>query len=133
MTELRLQANDDNLSAVNAFVEEQLEANECPMKASMQMMIALEELFVNVAHYAYGGGEGMVTVQVEKQEDLLLVRLIDEGRPFDPLAKADPNITLSAEERQIGGLGIYMVKKTMDVFTYTREDGKNIVTFGKKC
>ena len=133
MTELRLQANDDNLSAVNAFVEEQLEANECPMKASMQMMIALEELFVNVAHYAYGEGEGMVTVQVDKQEDLLLVRLIDEGRPFDPLAKADPNITLSAEERQIGGLGIYMVKKTMDVFTYTREDGKNIVTFGKKC
>ena len=74
MTELRLQANDDNLSAVNAFVEEQLEANECPMKASMQMMIALEELFVNVAHYAYGGAEGMVTVQVEKQEDMLLVR-----------------------------------------------------------
>ena len=133
MTELRLQANDDNLSAVNAFVEEQLEANECPMKATMQMMIALEELFVNVAHYAYGEKEGMVTVQVEKQEDMLLVRLIDEGRPFDPLAKADPDVTLSAEERQIGGLGIYMVKKTMDVFTYTREDGKNVVTFGKKC
>lgn len=132
MTELRIAALPENLDAVNAFVEEQLDACACPMKASMQLMVALEELYVNIAHYAYGDATGDALIQVEMCDGMFIIRLIDEGMPFDPIAKDDPDITLPAEERDIGGLGIFMVKKSMDMFTYARQEGRNIVTIGKR-
>lgn len=132
MKEITLLATDDNLNAVNALVEGELEAIECPPRAAMQLMVALEELYVNVAHYAYGEGCGDITVQVDVQPGEAIIRLIDKGIAFDPLAKADPDTTLSAEDRPIGGLGVFMVKKRMDVFNYERVDGKNIVTIAKK-
>ena len=133
MKELTVEAKIENIEAVTDFVNEQLEALDCPMKAQMQIDIAIDELFGNIAHYAYNPEIGKATVRVEVIEDPLAVTItfIDNGVPYDPLAKADPNTTLSAEEREIGGLGIYMVKKTMDEITYEYRDGQNILAIKK--
>ena len=102
-------------------------------KAKVQLRVAVEELFVNIAHYAYVPGTGQVNIIVreERHPDALRVTLIDSGIPYNPLAKPDPDVSLSAEERKIGGLGIYMVKKSMDGMEYERTDGKNILTVRK--
>ena len=99
----------------------------------MQIDIAVEELFVNIAHYAYAPQVGHATVRVEIQPEPLavIITFIDKGMPSDPLAKEDPDVTLSAQERQIGGLGIFMVKKTMDAMTYEYRDQKNILKIKK--
>ena len=134
MKELTIEAKTSNIEAVTDFVNEQLEALDCPIKAQMQIDIAIDELFSNIAHYAYNPEIGQATVRVEVIEDPLAVTItfIDNGVPYDPLAKADPDTTLSAEEREIGGLGIYMVKKSMDDITYEYKDGQNILTIKKK-
>ena len=133
MKELTVEAKIENIEAVTDFVNEQLEALDCPMKAQMQIDIAIDELFGNIAHYAYNPEIGKATVRVEVIEDPLAVTItfIDNGVPYDPLAKADPDTTLSAEEREIGGLGIYMVKKSMDDITYEYKDGQNILAIKK--
>ena len=133
MKELTVAATVENIEAVTNFVNEQLEALDCPMKAQMQIDIAIDELFGNIAHYAYNPEIGKATVRVEVIEDPLavVITFIDNGVPYDPLAKADPNTTLSAEEREIGGLGIFMVKKTMDDITYEYKDGQNILAIKK--
>ncbi len=117
-----------------AFVEEQLDAMGCPMKVSMQIAISFEELFVNVARYAYEDAEekGKVRIIIDPCEDEVGITLVDAGKPFDPLAKEDPDVTLSAEERKIGGLGIFMVKKSMDDVYYENTDGKNVFYMRKK-
>lgn len=133
MNELTLEATVENLDTVTDFVNEQLELYDCPMKAQMQIDVAIDELFSNIAHYAYNPDVGPATVRVEVAEDPLavVITFIDNGIPYDPLAKADPDITLSAEERGIGGLGIFMVKKTMDDITYEYKDGQNILKIKK--
>ena len=133
MKELDIEAKLENLDTVMAFVDEQLEEAECPMKAQMQIDIAVEEIFVNIAHYAYNPTVGDVIIRVVIEKDPLAVVLtfIDEGQPYDPLAKADPDVTLAAEDRQIGGLGIFMVKKTMDNVDYEYNEGRNILTLKK--
>ena len=133
MTELTVAATVENIDTVTDFVNQQLEALDCPMKAQMQIDIAIDELFGNIAHYAYNPEIGQATVRVEVVEDPLsvVITFIDNGVPYDPLAKADPNTTLSAEERDIGGLGIYMVKKSMDDIAYEYKDGQNILTIKK--
>ena len=133
MKELTIAATVENIETVTDFVNEQLEALDCPIKAQMQIAIAIDELFGNIAHYAYNPEIGKATVRVEVTEDPLavVITFIDNGVPYDPLAKADPDITLSAEEREIGGLGIYMVKKTMDDITYEYKDGENILKIKK--
>ena len=133
MKELTVEAKTTNIEAVTDFVNEQLEALDCPIKAQMQIDIAIDELFGNIAHYAYNPEIGKATVRVEVIEDPLAVTItfIDNGVPYDPLAKADPDTTLSAEEREIGGLGIYMVKKSMDDITYEYKDGQNILAIKK--
>jgi len=131
--ELTIAAKIENIEAVTDFVNEQLEALDCPMKAQMQIDIAIDELFGNIAHYAYNPEIGQATVRVEVIEEPLAVTItfIDNGVPYDPLAKADPDTTLSADERDIGGLGIFMVKKTMDEITYQYKDGQNILAIKK--
>ena len=133
MKELTVEAKTTNIEAVTDFVNEQLEALDCPMKAQMQIDIAIDELFGNIAHYAYNPEIGQATVRVEVVEEPLsvVITFIDNGVPYDPLAKADPDTTLSAEERDIGGLGIYMVKKSMDEITYEYKSGQNILTIKK--
>lgn len=133
MKELTIEATTENIVTVTDFVNEQLEAMDCSMKVQMQVDIAIDELFSNIAHYAYNPETGSATVQVEVTEDPLavVITFIDHGTPYDPLAKEDPNTKLSAEERQIGGLGIYMVKKTMDDVSYEYKDGRNILKIKK--
>ena len=133
MKELTIAATVENIESVTDFVNEQLEALDCPMKAQMQIDIAIDEIFSNIAHYAYNPEIGQATVRVEVPEDPLsvMITFIDNGVPYDPLAKADPDTTLSAEEREVGGLGIYMVKKSMDDITYEYKDGQNILAIKK--
>ena len=100
----------------------------------MQIDIAVEELFVNIAHYAYGDGTGTVQIQIEITAAPLsaVITFSDSGVPYDPLKRTDPDVTLSAEERTVGGLGIYMVKKSMDSIDYEYKDGKNILRIKKE-
>ena len=134
MKEMTLAATVENIKVVTDFVNEQLEAMECPMKAQMLIGIAIDELFGNIAHYAYTPDVGEVTVRVEVTENPLsvVITFIDGGVPYDPLATEDPDTTLSAEERDIGGLGIFMVKKSMDEITYRYEGGKNVLSIRKR-
>ena len=131
--EITTDADVNNLDEVIAFVNEQLEVHDCSPKVQMQIDVAVEELFVNIAHYAYNPDTGPATVRVELQENPLsvVITFIDNGVPYDPLAKPDPDVTLSAEEREIGGLGIYMVKKSMDNIEYEYKDGQNILRIQK--
>ncbi|MBO4429307.1 MAG: SpoIIE family protein phosphatase [Clostridia bacterium] len=131
--ELTIAAKTENLDEVLAFVDSHLDENICSPKVKMQIDVAVEELYVNIAHYAYNPEVGPATVRVEVEEDppAVAITFIDHGVPYDPLAKADPDITLSAEERQIGGLGIFMVKKSMDNIDYEYRDGQNILRIKK--
>ena len=133
MKELTVDAAIENIPAVTSFVEEQLEQVGCPMKAMMQINIAIDELFGNIAQYAYTPKTGKATVRVEVTENpmAVVITFIDNGVPYDPLAKADPNVSLPANERQIGGLGIFMVKKSMDEINYEYKNGQNILTIKK--
>ncbi len=134
MKELTLPATLENIAVAAAFIDEQLEALDCAMKAQIQIDVAIDELFGNIAHYAYGSETGDATVRYDFDEATRMasIAFIDRGVPFDPLAKADPDVTLSAEERGIGGLGIFMVKKSMDKVEYHYENGSNILTVYKQ-
>ena len=134
MTKKTFPAKTESLSEVLRFVEETLEGFECPMKIQTAICVALEEVFVNVAHYAYPDGEGDMSLHIgfDDQSRTITFRMTDKGVPFDPLKKPDPDITLSAEDREIGGLGIFITKKTMDSLTYAYENGENILTMTKK-
>ena len=134
MTNQTFPAKTEALPDVLGFVEETLEEYGCPMKIQMALCVAIEEVFVNVAHYAYGGGDGQVTLGIgfDAVNSTITFRMADTGIPFDPLKKPDPDITLSAEEREIGGLGIFITKKTMDSISYSYENGENILTMTKK-
>ena len=134
MADLTVDALVSNLDQVLAFVDGQLETMDCSMKAQMQIDVAVEEIYVNIANYAYAPetGKAYISVQPDPDNASVTIEFRDNGIPFDPLAKADPDVTLSAEERNIGGLGIYMVKKSMDALEYSRKDGQNILTITKK-
>lgn len=109
--ELTVPAEVDRLHDVLAFVDSQLEQHDCPVKAQMQIDVALEELFVNIAHYAYPDSTGEATIRACVSSDCAEITLIDSGIPYDPLAKPDPDITLNAQDRPIGGLGMYRRKR----------------------
>ena len=133
MKELVIEAKKTNLDAVLSFIDEQLGEAECSKKTRMTIDVAVEELFVNISSYAYDPKIGTAVVQVSVHNEPLSVEItfIDNGKPYDPLAKPDPNVTLDAEHRQIGGLGIFMVKKSMDDVQYEYKDGRNILTIKK--
>ena len=133
MKEMDIEAKRENLPRVLAFVDEELEKAGCSMKTQIQIDVAVEEIFINIANYAYAPVTGTAVIRAEVLENPLSVVLsfIDHGMPYDPLAKEDPDITLSAEERAIGGLGIFMVKKLMDHVSYEFRNGKNILRMKK--
>ena len=131
--ELQVEAVRENLNEVQSFVEERLETAACSMKAQMQIGVAVEEIFINIADYAYAPDNGNATVRVEVSEEPVVVTItfVDHGIPYDPLAREDPDVTLPADEREIGGLGIFMTKKMMDDIAYEYRDGQNILTLKK--
>ncbi len=132
MKELTLPAAAENIEKAVEFVNSQLEAAGCPPKVTVQIDIAIDELFGNIAHYAYGKDTGEATVRVEvTEEPSVIITFIDSGIPYNPLEKPDPDVAQSLEERQIGGLGIFMVKKSMDDITYEYKDGQNILRIKK--
>ena len=133
MKELKIEARTENLNQVMAFVDESLEEAGCSMKAQIQIDVAVEEVFVNIAQYAYapGTGEAVIRVETEKNPGTVEIVFIDSGVPFNPLAVKEPDVTLSASDRKIGGLGIFMVKKSMDDVNYEYVDKKNILTIKK--
>lgn len=134
MKELTLDAVVENIDKVTDFVNNELDAYDCLMKARMQINVAIDELFGNIAHYAYEKGTGKATVRIEVDEEPLTVSItfIDSGKPFNPLDRPEPDTTLSAQERAIGGLGIFLVKKTMDKVEYLYQNGQNMLTIKKK-
>lgn len=134
MKELTIDATIENITVVTAFVDGLLEQLGCPMKTRVQVHIAIDELFGNIAYYAYHPRTGKATVRVEAEENLSAVAItfIDSGVKYNPLSKADPNTALSAKERGIGGLGIYMVKKSMDDVSYEYREGQNILRIKKR-
>lgn len=126
------EASLDQLQNVMDFVESELEIIGCSMKSVMQIDVAIEEIFVNIAHYAYAGNRGMMSLTISESDGFAYFEFKDSGIFFNPLDKADPDISQNAEDRKIGGLGIYMVKKTMDDVSYRYEDNQNILTLKKK-
>lgn len=134
MAERTFPAREDQLESVQKFVMEQLSAYQCPDNIRFQLEVAAEEIFVNIVKYAYQPGregEAVVRCSVEENPLSLTIQFMDGGIPFNPLEKEDADITLSAEDRPIGGLGILMVKKSMDAVNYEYKDGKNILTIKK--
>ena len=134
MTLKTFPAKTEALSESLGFAEEMMDEAACPMKIQTAVCVAIEEVFVNIVHYAYEDGEGDVTlgIGVDEENRVITFKMTDQGVPFDPLKKPDPDITASAEEREIGGLGIFIAKKTMDSMSYLYENGENILTMTKK-
>ena len=134
MEELTIEATPENIDTVVEFVDSKLEEFGCDMNEQMAIDVAIDELFTNIASYAYSPEVGLATVRVDLKEDTMSVEItfIDQGKKFDPLAKEDPDTTLDIEDRPIGGMGILIVKKSMDSVDYEYKDGKNILTIRKK-
>ena len=130
MNQLTIKADISNLGQVLSFADGILEQSGCPIKTRMQIDVAIEEIFVNIAHYAYPGGEGNAVIEVEADSSAKNVLIVfeDNGIPYNPLEKEDPDISLSADDRPVGGLGIFMVKKTMDGMYYEYKDNRNRLT-----
>ena len=133
MEKITVDAVVENLQTVIDFATEKLEARDCPMKASMQLELVVEEIFVNIASYAYHPEIGAATFCMEFEENPSAVKMtfIDGGKPYNPLEKDDPDTTLELEDRDIGGLGIFLVKKNVDEISYEYADGKNILRMKK--
>lgn len=132
MKELTVEAKIENIGRVTDFVNEELLKRGCSKKSLRQINIAIDELFGNIARYAYPKGLGTATVKMEVEESAsAIITFIDKGVPFNPLEKADPDVTLGVEEREIGGLGLFIVKNSMDDVKYKYKDGQNILTIKK--
>ncbi len=131
MLRLRVEAQCQRLNEVIDFVNAQLEKWDCPMKTMTLIDVCVEEIFVNIAHYAYPQGGGWAEIYCQAGPGRAEIQLEDEGIAFNPLDKADPDVTLDAQARQIGGLGIFMVKRSMDQVSYLRQDGRNQLTMVK--
>lgn len=134
MKEITVPASIESIPKVTEWIDEALETLQCSMKAQMQLDVAIDEILGNIARYAYPEGRGDATVRYDFdcESGLFSVVFSDRGTPFDPLKKGDPDVTLGPEEREIGGLGIFLVKKTMDDVTYQYRNGENVLTLKKR-
>ena len=133
MKTITTKAETANIEAITAFVDQELEARGCPVRQQMQIRVAIDELVSNIAYYAYAPDTGNVTVDLDFEDGdrTAVLTFTDEGVAYDPLQAAKPDVSLSADKRKIGGLGIFLVRKTMDEVRYRREGGKNILTIKK--
>jgi len=133
MEKITVEAIVENLQQLTDFATQKLEERDCPIKTAMQMELVIEEIFVNIASYAYNPEIGAATFCMEFEDDppALVMTFIDTGKPYNPLEKIDPDTTLDISERDVGGLGIFLVKKNVDDIAYKYEDGQNILTMKK--
>ena len=134
MKEITVDATIENMDTVTAFVDDFLDQIACPMKSRIQINIVIDEIFGNICHYAYKDSIGAVTVRVESGNTpkAVFLTFTDNGIPYNPLDTEDPDITLSSEERKIGGLGIYLVKKNMDEMKYEYVNQQNRLWMEKR-
>lgn len=134
MVERTFEAKEENIAKMLDFVGGELEKSGCSSKMQDAICVAMEEIFVNIAHYAYpdGSGTAKVAIGIDDKTDVATFVVSDTGIPFNPLERVDPDITLSAEQREIGGLGIFIIKKTMNSVVYSCENGENKLTMTKK-
>lgn len=133
MKKITVDATVENLGVVQDFIEQEIMSAGVMGKSLIQTSIAVEEIYVNIAHYAYNSevGEATICCNIEQEPTRVVIEFCDSGKPYNPLEKEDADITLGVEEREIGGLGILMVKKSMDGIAYKYKDGKNILTIEK--
>lgn len=136
MKQIIVPSKIDQVAVVTSFIDEYLEECSCPIKVSLQIDIAIDEIFSNIVYYAYDDTDkdsNRITVSIEKLDNPegVVISFIDNGKKYNPLEKEDPDTTLSADDRQIGGLGIFIVKKSMDEVSYKYEDNSNIFTITK--
>ena len=134
MKEITIDALIENINTVTAFVDDLLDEIDCPMKSKIQIHIVIDEIFGNICHYAYKDSVGAVTVRVESGNTpkAVFLTFTDNGIPYNPLETEDPDITSSSEERKIGGLGIYLVKKNMDEMKYEYLNQQNRLWMEKR-
>ena len=132
--EKTMQASLESIPEITGWVDQLLTKAGCTVKARRQIDVALDEILSNIARYAYPDGEGSMTVEIDMDEEtgLLCLTFRDEGIPFDPLGKEEPDVTLGVRERAVGGLGIFLVKKMMDKVSYRREGKEKILSLYKK-
>lgn len=129
MNELIIEAKLENMDTVKDFISEHI--GDCSPKIQNQIMIAVDEIFSNIARYAYNPAVGGAAVRIAVDSEIT-IEFEDSGVAYDPLSGDDPDVSLSADDRDIGGLGIFMVKNIMDSVTYRREGNKNILVIKKK-
>ena len=134
MNTLDVLAVAENLPEVLDFINGRLARAGCPSRIMTQIDVAAEEVFVNISSYAYHPETGNAQIQVETRANPLtaVLRFSDRGKPYNPLEKPDPNVKLPLRERKRGGLGIYMVKQSMDEVAYEYRDGRNVLTIMKR-
>lgn len=133
MSTITVPAVTEELDTVLAFIQNELTQIHCPLKIATQITIAIEEIFVNIAHYAYRPevGDATICCQIQTPPFQISIAFLDSGKPYDSLKNDDPDISLPAEDRRIGGLGIFMGKRMMDQVKYEYREGKNILTIQK--
>ncbi len=122
----------ERLAEVSAFVDAELEQYDCPAKTQYQIDLSVEEIFVNIASYAYPPGSGEAEISFEIRDGAAEITFSDHGRPFDPLAKEDADTSPEALFGREGGLGILMTKKMMDGIRYYYREGRNVLILSKR-
>ena len=132
MKEITVDAVIENIDLVTGRINEELEVLGCPEGTRAQIDVAIDEILSNIIRYAYPREAGSVTVRYDCADGMFSISFEDEGAQYNPLKKPDPDVSLPAEERKIGGLGVFLVKKTMDAVGYLRREDRNILTIRKK-
>ena len=134
MDTLDVLAVPENLPEVLDFINGHLALADCESRLMTQIDVAVEEVFVNISSYAYHPetGSAQILFGMRENSQTAVIRFSDEGKPYNPLEKPDPNLSLPLRERKRGGLGIYMVKKSMDDVAYEYKDGRNVLTIMKR-
>ena len=131
MNQITVPAQIERVNEVFAFIAEKMTDAGMDIKIRNSVKIAVEEVFVNISSYAYPVEAGNVTVSAITESDKIIIRFQDSGTPYDPLAREDPDTTLSLDERDIGGLGVFMTKEIMDTVEYRYENGQNTLIISK--
>ncbi len=130
MDEFEISASIESLHKIDDFISSRLEEAGCPMKTLMKIEIIVDEICGNIVRYS---GASFIRVSFEKSEDnTVTLTFTDDGTPYDPLSAKEPDITASFDDRPIGGLGIFIVRNTMDKLRYENKNGQNILTAEKK-